>query len=69
MVTRLATGSLEVVTIANIRFFRYFPLNQWITTEDVTEINLTTQGQFSYNDLFIDATDSQGNTWVSDDGF
>ncbi len=63
MATRLSTGSLEVVTIESIRFYRYNPPNQYTTTEDVAQIDLTTQGQFDYNDLFIDATDSQGNTW------
>ncbi|MFH2091922.1 MAG: hypothetical protein ABIJ31_06130 [Pseudomonadota bacterium] len=61
--TRLATGSLEVVTISGIRFYRYNPPNQTTITEDVTQINLTTQGSFSSYGLTIDATDSQGNTW------
>ncbi len=55
---------LEVVTINSINFYRYVynPLTQTNTREDVTQIDLTAQGQFNSYGLQIDATDSLGNT-------
>lgn len=58
---------LEVATIDSIAFFRYDydSETQTTTKREVTQIDLTAQGQFNSYGLQIEAIDSLGNTWTT----